>query len=159
MEDDSDTLAFQVEEVSSNALTFFPLPWRVALLTGVGILGWASNLQFLHFMGIDTAYVLDMNSHMNSQYSRPFSPTSPHFGSTTFPGSGNLLYFAVYKLFGIYSVWTVGCWLLFRALCGGDAQTMDHYKIVLEICAIGVLAAVVCPFNVFRKRERDLLLQ
>jgi EXS family len=159
MEDDADTLAFKVEELSSHALTFVPLPWRVALLTGLGILGWASNLQFLHLMSIDTAYVLDMHSHINSQYSRPFSPTSPHFGSTTFPSSGRLLYLALYKLFGIYSAWTFGCWLLFRALCGGDVQMMDKYKIVLEICAIGVLAALVCPFNVIRKRERDLLLQ
>ena len=157
MEDDADTLAFRVEEVSTHAFAFVPLPWRVALLTGVGILCWASNLQFLHLMGIDTAFVLDMHSQINSQYSRPFSPTSPHFG--TISTNSGRLYHAIYKLFGVYSAWTVGCWLLFRALCGGDAAMMDHYKIVLEVWAMGVLATLACPFNVVRKRERDLLLQ
>ena len=158
MEDDVDTLALRVEDMSSPVFTFVPLPWRVALLIGIGILCWASNLQFLHLMGIDTAYVLDMQSHINAQYSRPFSPTSSRFGSTTLTTSGRL-YIAVYKLFGAYAAWTFGCWLLFRALCGGDAQMIDQYKIVPEICVFGILAALVCPLNVIRKRERDLFLQ
>jgi EXS family len=158
MEDDTDSLAFRVEEVSSHAFAFVPLPWRVSLLTGVGILCWASNLQFLHLMGINTAYVLDMHSHINSQYLRPFSPTSPRLGPANFTSLGRL-YTAIYKLLGIYAAWTFGCWLLFRALCGGDAEMINHYKIVPEICAIGVLAALVCPLNVVRKIERDLFLQ
>lgn len=161
MDVDADTLASRVEDKSSSWFTFVPLPWRVALLTGVGILCWASNLQFLHLMGIDTAYVLDMHSHINAQHSIPITPTptsTPTFGPTP-PTLSRRLYIAVYKIFWTYAAWTFGCWLLFRALCGGDVQMIDQYKIVPEICAVGILIALVCPLNVIRKRERRLFLQ
>lgn len=158
--ENEDTLAFQVEQVSGRAFSFVPLPWRVVMLTGAGILCWASNLHLLHLMGIDTPYILDMHIQTNVQPPRFFSPTSPtppYFGIA--PKTSGRLYPAVYKLFAAYAAWSFGCWLFFRVLCGGNIQMMDHYKVIPEICTIGLLAALVCPFNVVRKRERDLFLQ
>ncbi|KAF8585981.1 EXS-domain-containing protein [Ramaria rubella] len=156
MDDDADTLAFRVEEVSSRAFTFVPLPWRVMLLTGAGILCWASNLHFLHLMGVDTAHVLEMHSHIKLR--RPFTPAASHFDLTAFTSSGRL-YPAVYKLFVTYTAWSLGSWLLFNALCRGDPEMMDQYKMIPQLCAIGILAILVCPFNVVCKSERELFLQ
>ena len=45
----------------------FPLPFRVLVLAGTGILCWATNLHGLHILGIDAAAALDI---------RPFDANS-----------------------------------------------------------------------------------
>lgn len=35
---------------------------------------------------------------------------------------------------------------------------MDNYKIIPQLCIIGIFIILICPFNIVRKRERDLFL-
>lgn len=148
MDEEVDSLVGRVEEVSNRAFAFVPLPWRVLFLIGAAILGWATNLHFLNLLGIDTAYALNMHSHAHL----------PHSHIEASSGTGHL-FFASYKLFAIYAVWSFGCWLFFRALCGGNVQMMDNYKIIPQLCIIGIFIILICPFNIVRKRERDLFLR
>jgi len=148
MDDEVATLASRVEEVSSRAFAFVPLPWRILFLTGAALLGWASNLHILSLLGIDTTFALDMHSHPHLPYSLAGAPA----------GSAHL-YSALYKLFMAYAGWCFGCWLLFRAFCAGNLEMMDYYKIIPQFCGTVIFIVLVCPFNIVRKRERDMFLQ
>ncbi|KIJ49453.1 hypothetical protein M422DRAFT_225193 [Sphaerobolus stellatus SS14] len=147
MDDEFDTLAARVEEVSNRAFAFVPLPWRVLFLIGAALLSWTSNLHLLHLLGIDTAFALDMHSSSHL----PYSHAAGSSGSTH-------LYVALYKLFATYASWCFGCWMLFRAFCGGNVEIMDQYKTIPQLCGLVAFIVLICPYNIVRKRERDLFL-
>lgn len=125
----------------------FPLPFRALLLLGLGIFGWASNLHGLHLAGVDAPSVLDLRPPSSSH-----SPLSLDF---VHPEAA---YKPVYALGVAYSIWIGGAWCTFRWLSGGEVQTADVFKYVPALGALGALLVLVCPWDVCRKRERDLFL-
>ena len=133
----------------------FPLPFRVLCLVGLGILGWATNLHGLHLWNIDAAGVLDLNTHDGYRLTSPLPLDrragwkGAHHGASARP---------VYRLFGAYAAWTVACWLVFRSATRGDVESVDGFKFVPALAALCVLTALVCPFDVLYKRERDRFL-
>ncbi|RPD74255.1 EXS-domain-containing protein [Lentinus tigrinus ALCF2SS1-7] len=134
----------------------FPLPFRVLCLVGLGILGWATNLHGLHLWHIDAAGVLDLNNYDGYRLTSPL-PTDRRAG---WKGAHYSLqaHRPVYKLFVTYFVWTFACWLVFRYATRGDIESVDSFKFIPALASLCVLTALMCPFNVLYKHERDKFL-
>ncbi|KAI0775676.1 EXS-domain-containing protein [Trametes elegans] len=138
----------------------FPLPFRVLCLAGLGILGWATNLHGLHLWRIDATGTLELNSAAPGRDGYRLTSPLPsdrwhHAGA---PGAGADAHRTVYRVFGAYATWTTAAWLVFRAATGGDVERVDGFKFVPAIALLAVLTALVCPFNVLYKPERDRFL-
>jgi hypothetical protein len=131
----------------------FPLPFRVMLLIGMGILGWATNLHGLHLLGVPASTALDLRARDHSAHPRP----TPMLLQPSLPLKE--AYGPVYGLFRAYAVWTLGGWVLFRVLSSGSMTLVDQYKFVPAIVALVVALVLVCPMDVLYKRDRDLLLR
>ncbi|KAI0703376.1 EXS-domain-containing protein [Cerioporus squamosus] len=134
----------------------FPLPFRVLCLVGLGILGWATNLHGLHLWNIDAAGVLDLNSYDGYRLTSPL-PTDRRAGWKTAHHLSQA-HRPVYKLFVTYSAWTFACWLVFRFATRRDIESVDSFKFIPALASLCVLTALVCPFNVLYKHERDKFL-
>jgi hypothetical protein len=130
----------------------FPLPFRVLFLGGLGILGWATNLHGLHAAGLDGTGALDLQVPGQPL---PFAtrPGAPHLGSH--PG---IIYEPVYRLAGAYWAWTLSMWVIYRLATGGEQEWADVFKYIPSIAMLGVFAMLLAPWDVCRKRERDLFL-
>ncbi|KAH7108518.1 EXS-domain-containing protein [Auriculariales sp. MPI-PUGE-AT-0066] len=117
--------------------TALPLPFRVILLGGSGLLAWATNLHFLYLLGIDTSFALDFRIADKSAFAHPATLHGP-----------------IYRLFVAYSAWAFTGWVFFRAVTAGGQDSLDGWKPVPTIVLIGILIAVFIPFNVLSLRER-----
>ncbi|EUC64072.1 ER retention-like protein [Rhizoctonia solani AG-3 Rhs1AP] len=140
----------------------FPLPYRVFLLVGLGILFWATNLHVLHLLGIDTIWVLDLRRDKIQSSSPPTPlPTAraPHIPYDLFSLEAINLYKSVYKIFVVYAAWVGIGWVYFRLITAGDAEAMDMYKILPALTGIGLVVGLVCPLDVLMKRERVRFLR
>ncbi|KAG8967874.1 hypothetical protein FRC03_009161 [Tulasnella sp. 419] len=145
---------------------FVPLPFRVLALVGLGIICWASNLHILHLLGIDTAHVLEVRSTelklpTSAPTSRPASPmpSSPSMQPKSLHYSrSSSLYLPVYRIFGLYMVWSLGSWILFKFLVGGDIQRMDYHRSIPLAASFGIFVVLFLPFDVIHKRERYIFL-
>ena len=131
----------------------FPLPFRVMLLIGMGILGWATNLHGLHLLGIPASSALELRAR-DDKYSASSRPLTLHPPVLPLPEA----YRPVYGLFRAYALWTFSGWILFRLSTGENTMLVDQYKFVPAIVALVVILVLVCPMDVFHKRERDLFL-
>lgn len=130
----------------------FPLPFRALVLTGAGILCWATNLHGLHVLDVDAAAALDirpLDGHAHSQ----MRLTSPG------PPDAIALARAVYRLCAAYAVVVFTGWTIFRLATHGELVTVDYYKWIPAITALSVIILAVSPFNVLEKRVRDTFLQ
>jgi hypothetical protein len=129
---------------------------------GLGIFFWAANLHVLHLLGIDTLWVLDLRRDKTQSSSPPTplptarSPEIPYDLSSLEAVS---LYTSIYRLFVIYGLWVGAGWVYFRWVTGGVAETMDSYKLLPAVTAIGVVLGLVCPFDVVMRRERFRFLR
>jgi hypothetical protein len=143
----------------------FPLPFRVLVLAGLGLLGWATNLHGLHAAHVDAPAALDLRAPGHGLLVLPPSPrTSP------LPSHGHVnvnlpahphpptVYVPLYRLTAGYAAWVFASWILFRAATHGDPKLVDVFKYVPGLAVLGVLVALTCPWDVCRKRERDLFL-
>ncbi|KAK7005649.1 protein-er retention protein [Favolaschia claudopus] len=124
----------------------FPLPFRVLVLAGLGILGWATNLHGLDVLGVDPAAAMDLRLH-----SSPF-PSSPSHTPV------HTIYTAVYRLFTIYSVWVFLSWATFRWVTYGNMLLVDAFGYIPAVSALVVLLVLVCPLDIACKHERDKFL-
>lgn len=134
----------------------FPLPFRVLCLVGLGILGWATTLSGLHIWGIDAAGVLDLNNYDGYHLTSPL-PTN-HRTGWKLVQHPEQTYKPAYRLFVTYSAWVSACWVVFRYATREGVESVDSFKFVPAIAALVVVTALVCPFNVFHKPERDKFL-
>lgn len=124
----------------------FPLPFRVMLLGGLGLLCWATNLHGLQLLGIDAADALELKAYDG-------------FSSLAHPvHSTRALYDVTYKLFYAYSTWSFVGWAFFRYCTRGDFDLVDRYKATPAIFFLLSFMVLICPFNIFHKRERDQFL-
>lgn len=133
----------------------FPLPYRVLLLGGVGILGWATNIHGLSLLGVDVASAMDL-------WTEGYPPT--RLPASTYRVQGlkllaHSLYKPVYRLFIAYTVWCFLSWTIFRAATRGDVYLVNKYGFIPGITALSVLLILVCPYNIVLKSERDKFLQ
>ncbi|KAG2119840.1 EXS family-domain-containing protein [Suillus discolor] len=131
--------------------TSFPLPFRVLLLIGLGILGWATNLHGLHLLGIDAGSALELSS------GRTFLPTNS--SSSRVSLSLRLSYMPVYRLFAGYATWCFAGWSFFRLATHSNTMLVDTFKYIPSLSSLGVLTTLICPFELCQKRERDMFLQ
>ena len=128
----------------------FPLPFRVLFLVALGVLGWATNLHGLQLLGIDGPGALELRA--SSSHLPLRSPSSGgHLPARSF-------YLPLYRIFITYTSWCVVAWLLFRAATQSDIALVDIFRYIPAVCILGLITALVCPFDVFHKRERDWFL-
>lgn len=133
----------------------FPLPFRVLALTGLGILGWATNLHGLDLLGVDVVAALDLRVEADHN---PHLP--PHLsGGPKQPSHPSVIYNAVFRIFAAYAFWCLFCWAVFRYLTYGDMALVDAFGYIPAISALVVLLVLVSPIDVFYKCERDKFLQ
>jgi EXS family len=123
----------------------FPLPYRIFLLTGLGILGWAINLQSLDAFGIDPIAAMDLRSDTKTTMHSPVSNRSKFL----------TLYTSVYRISITYFTTCFLSWALYRLATRGDTSLVDSYGYIPSITAIVILLILVCPCNVFFKCERE----
>lgn len=131
--------------------TSFPLPFRVLFLISLGILGWATNLHGLHLLGIDAPSALEL--HSSRVFLPTTSPSSRAFSSTRAP------YMPIYRLFAGYSTWCFAGWSFFRLATRSNIMLVDAFKYIPVLSSLGVLTALICPYEICQKRERDAFIQ
>ena len=138
----------------------FPLPFRVLCLVGLGILGWATNLHGLSIWRVDAAGTLELSVTTPDGYrlTSPL-PTDRRQGSWKHGQYVVGVHRPVYRVFVAYAAWTVLCWLVYRYATHGDVSLVDSFKFIPAIATLCVLTALICPFNVLYKHERDRFLQ
>ncbi|EJD02886.1 EXS-domain-containing protein [Fomitiporia mediterranea MF3/22] len=129
----------------------FPLPFRVLVLAGTGILCWATNLHGLHILGIDAAAALDI---------RPFdaNPHAPLRLTSSGPPDVLALARAVYRLCIAYAFVVFTGWALFRLATHGDLALVDLFKWMPAVTMLVVVMLAVSPFEILEKRVRDMFL-
>ncbi|KAJ7497455.1 EXS family-domain-containing protein [Mycena latifolia] len=133
----------------------FPLPFRVLVLAGLGILGWATNLHGLDLLGVDVVTAMDLRVDANSSNSH----LPPHLaGGPKPPSHPSVIYTAVYRLFAAYSIWCFFSWAAFRYLTYGNMRLVDAFGYIPAISALVVLLVLILPVDAFYKRERDKFL-
>lgn len=126
----------------------FPLPFRVILLGGLGILGWATNLHGLHLLKIDAIGALEIRGHDHLST----------FRLTTAPQDAYALARSVYKLFGVYTLWSFFGWTLFRLCTHDELHLVDVYKFIPAVFGLSIVMGLISPMNVFERRIRDTFL-
>lgn len=139
-----------MQHIEAPFAVVFPLPFRVILLGGIGLLGWATNLHGLQKLGIDAPAALDIRARDTYDISTP--------RLTTIPQDARTLVRAVYRLFYAYAMWSLLGWALFRFLTHDDPTLVDDYKFVPAVFGLMIIVFLICPFNVFERHERDRFL-
>lgn len=136
-----------------------PLPFRALFLIGLGGACWATNLHVLHLIGIDTAHILDIRNEPapSVQYSARHIPSSPL--SLAVYAHPSTLYAPIYKILAVYFAWVFAGWALFRLLTHGELDNLDKFKFIPVITSLGVLVALLVPFNALHRRERLRLFE
>lgn len=133
----------------SSFSSVIPLPYRVLVLTGIGLFCWATNLHLLQILGIDTTRVLQTDGF---QYAHlPLSSRPSHAAIVQ-----KHLYSTSYTLLFALFIWTGANWLLFRICTHGNPSFMDYFRFIPAFGIIGVVIASISPVNVLCKRERRL---
>ncbi|TFK54118.1 EXS-domain-containing protein [Heliocybe sulcata] len=138
-----------VDDEISSAVSF-PLPFRVLVLVGLGILGWATNLHGLTLLGIDISGAFSFTGHGGHVLS-PL-PIDRHVQPRY------SFYAPVYRLFISYSSWCFLAWCIFRLSTHNDPLLVDVFKFIPGLACLCVLLFLASPFDVLQKRERDAFL-
>jgi hypothetical protein len=131
---------------------FFPLPFRVLFLVGLGILGWATNLHGLDLLGVDAVTAMDLGMPEGATQ-LPFTAQrfALHHRTSTF-------YVPIYRLFVAYSTWCFGAWLLFVYFIRGNVMLVDAFGYIPAVCALFVVIVLVSQVDAFQRLERDMFL-
>lgn len=131
----------------------FPLPFRVLLLGGLGILCWATNLHGLSLLGIDVAGALELRPQDIGFLSSPRLTIPPRT-----QGDARALARAVYRLFFTYATSMTAAWLLFR-ICTRDLhEYVDWYKFIPAVSMLCVVMGAIFPYGVLQSHVRDQFL-
>ncbi|KAJ7901994.1 EXS family-domain-containing protein [Mycena olivaceomarginata] len=136
----------------------FPLPFRVLVLAGLGILGWATNLHGLDLLGVDAVNALDLRVDAASSNAHIHLPSHLSGSTAKHPAHPSVIYTAVYRLFSAYALWVFLSWAVFRYLTYGDILLVDAFGYIPAISALVVLLVLVCPIDALYKHERDKFL-
>jgi hypothetical protein len=111
-------------------------------------------------MGIDAVKTLGLGSpDAHDEKDRPLL-SKAHPGYRIVHTDPSSFYSPIYKIFFTYASWCFASWLVFRmATSGGNLVLVDLFGYIPAVTALLILVALVCPFNVLYKRERDMFLQ
>ncbi|KAA1474027.1 EXS-domain-containing protein [Dentipellis sp. KUC8613] len=134
----------------------FPLPFRVLFLAGLGVAGWAANLQGLHRLGVDAPSALNIRAHDPHEFA-PLPIDRRQRGFKSFPDPSSL-YSPIYRLSGWYAAYCFMGWALYRAATQGNPSLVDPFKFIPAVCVLGSLLILLLPHDAFQKRERDAFL-
>lgn len=143
------------EEISAN--TSFPLPFRVVLLAGLGILGWAANLHGLYAFNIDAVSALDLRVESflpKSPYPLPAHRWTLHGRRLWMPPYTN-----IYYLCASYFLWFFLTWSLYSLGTRSSPLFADAFKYIAAVSLITIIGVTICPFDTLFKRERDQFLR
>ncbi|ESK96547.1 protein-er retention protein [Moniliophthora roreri MCA 2997] len=136
---------------------FFPLPYRVLFLVGLGVVGWATNLHGLDMLDVDAHAVLELRS--NDYFSLPrASPRQRHDSFRTFQTDSSLHYKNVYRIAAGYCLWVSATWLIYAYCTQGDPSLADSYGYLPGIATLFTIFILLCPFHIFYRHERDKFL-
>ena len=133
----------------------FPLPFRVLFLGGLGILGWATNLHGLEFCDVDVVGAMELHAP-GSRSPLPMQRPGPGFKLFVHQSTP---YAPIYRLFVIYATWCLLAWAMFRYATHDNLVLVDIFRFIAAICGLGIVIALVSPFDSIQKRERDMFLQ
>ncbi|KAJ3513713.1 hypothetical protein NLJ89_g2794 [Agrocybe chaxingu] len=129
----------------------FPLPYRVLVLVGLGILGWATNLHGLDVSGVDTIAAMDLRTDTGIA-----KPVMPVHHSAAFNHLKVVdLYHAAYRLFSLYSFSCFLSWSFYRLVTQGDPARVDSYGYIPVITTLAIIIVLLCPYDIFLKHERE----
>ncbi|KAK4058143.1 protein-ER retention protein [Microbotryomycetes sp. JL221] len=146
------------------------------------LLGWATNLHLLAYLGIDTSLVLDirLDDYLGAASALlPMTSSQAIAGQTTTAASAaagvagagavraqaapfvhpSRLYPPLYVLAAIGFLWTTVSWAVFMKLTSGDVVEMVKWRGVPTFSAFAVGAVALMPFNVLYKKERMMFLR
>lgn len=141
----------------------YPLPFRVLFLSSATLLGFATNLHLLAYLGIDTSLVLDIRlDDWRGTSTATTTTTAPNVANSRQPSPfvhPSRLYPPLYTLAGLAMVWIALGWLAFMKVTGGDPQIMVQWRALPIVTAGAVGLAAVIPLNVLYKRERMMFLR
>lgn len=140
----------------SSYAVLFPLPFRVLSLTGLGILGWATNIHGLEALGVDATTILGLRS-VDGTHS-PLPSTRAEIGYRD-SNEGRRIYHSVYRIAALYTIWCLLFWLSFRFLTSGNMLAIDSFRWVPAICIIGLVLILFSPFETLFRQERELFLR
>jgi hypothetical protein len=113
----------------------FPLPYRVLIVSVIGLWAWGSNLQILSWLSIDVPHLLNSQDKSNTTHK------------------------AVYSLAFIFTSLVGLNLIIFWQVTGGIETEIAEWTSIPLVCYVLVFAIVLCPFNIFRKKERDKFLR
>ncbi|CAI2174005.1 6147_t:CDS:2 [Funneliformis geosporum] len=122
-----------------NLSNTFPLPYRVLIISVIGLWAWGSNLQILSWTSINVPLLLSSSHDKNR-----ISHTS---------------YKDVYTLAVII---TSLIWLnliIFWKVTGGIEAKITEWTSIPLACYAVVFAIILCPFNIFQRKERAKFLR
>ena len=131
----------------------FPLPYRIFLLVGLGILAWAANLHGLDLLGIDAVSALDL---------RVDDSNGPRLPTTHRPlvhSSAGFVIKSTYNVFLAYSSYCLVSWLFYRLGTKGDPALVDAYGHIPVLHTIILVLIILCPYDVLFRAERDKFVQ
>jgi hypothetical protein len=132
-----------------------PLPYRIFVLFGLGILGWASNLHLLDALDVDVVQALDLRTVEDNAPVRLPLTQREHAGSSR----THTLIRTTYQVFLGYTAFCTASWMLFRFKTNGDPLLVDAYGHIPVITACFLFLIVLCPYDYFFKTERDKFVQ
>jgi hypothetical protein len=113
----------------------FPLPYRVLIISVIGLWAWGSNLQILSWLSIDVPHLLDKNNNTPSSHK------------------------AIYNLAFIFTSWIGLNLVIFWQVTGGVKTEIIEWTSIPLVCYVIVFAIIICPFNCCRKKERMRFLR
>lgn len=129
---------------------YFPLPYRVMALGGLGIIGWATNIHFSSLLGVDIVSAMELGpSELPSSRLRGFRALQDPV----------ILARPLYRLFFVYSTLCFVSWLAFLNTTRGDSSLVDRFGFIPGLTVLGLMLILISPFNIIFKRERDNFLQ
>ncbi|KAF8623092.1 hypothetical protein AX15_006503 [Amanita polypyramis BW_CC] len=127
----------------------FPLPFRVIVLVGFGILGWATNVHGLHVFNVDVVAAMDLRSEEH-----PPKPSSWNSYRRFITPS----YQPIYALSAVYFLWFFMTWSMYSLGAHGDPEATDAFKYIASTAILVIIGVLICPFRLMFKRERDQFL-
>ena len=126
----------------------FPLPYRVFVLTGIGIFCWATNLHGLHALGIDASSALDIHPGVHDAIRLSSSGPPDIWGLAR----------AVYRICVGYAVVVFSSWAAFRLAVRESADAVDLCKWIPAVTGLLLVLLSITPSNVLERRVRDMFL-
>lgn len=101
----------------------------------------------------------DQNRQQHDQlHPRLIILNTPLLSMTRSPrATSSSLYKPVYFLFLCYTTWVGSGWVFFRWITGGEIESMERWRGVVAVVALGAGVGIVVPWNGVGRKERRAL--